>query len=84
MSSKIKFIASLPAAQRGRGSSIVADIVTELSARPGTWAEVERRGKSRASALSSRAQHLRSQPNVEAATRVDGDEVVLYARVVAA
>lgn len=80
----VKFIEGAPPIREGyRGS--LAPIRAALRANPGQWAEVERGPKSRRSTLTNRGLSLikNGGPDIEYATRTDGDEVVLYARAVA-
>lgn len=78
----IQFVDELPKAKRGRGSHSKYDETIELlRANPGKWAVVlveESRSK-----VSGAQRFLTTHyEGIEAASRTEGDEVVLYARAV--
>lgn len=83
----VKFIEGEPPEQSGPGSSKVQPILVVLSEHPNQWAEVYRLPIIKRPAMSNRRQGFLKRAKelgvaVEAVNRKDGDDIVMYARVV--
>ncbi len=81
----MRFVDELPAARIGPRKSVAAQLRDALAKQPGRWAEVQRFEPEHANgqkAAWQRAAYLRSK-GLETASRRDGDEYVVYARVTA-
>lgn len=80
----MRFVDELPPAGRGVTKNHVAELRAALAEQPGRWAEVQRFGPEHENgqkAAYQRATYLRSK-GLEAAARREGEDHIVYARVV--